>query len=124
MTRGCRTPVAVLVLLALAPAAGWAHAFLVKSIPAARAVVSRAPARAELWFNERLEPAYSHVSVVDGKGNRADLGDVQAGPDDPKKLSVGLPALAPGTYTVKFRVLSVDGHIVESQFRFTVRAPQ
>ena len=30
-------------------------------------------------------------------------------------------AWSPGIYTVKFRALSVDGHVVESQFPFTVR---
>ena len=49
-----------------------------------------------------------------------DSGDVQVSPDDPQKLSVGLAALAPGSYTVKYRVLSVDGHIVENQFPFEV----
>ena len=48
-------------------------------------------------------------------------GDSQVDPADPKKLSVGLPALATGIYTVKYRVLSVDSHIVENQFTFTVR---
>jgi len=115
---------AVLGFSALAPASGWSHAYLVKSTPGARAVVSGVPARAQLWFNERLEPAYSQVSVADGEGRRADLGDVQVGPEDPKKLSVGLPVLAPGVYTVRFRVLSVDGHVVESQFKFTVRGRQ
>jgi len=124
MKRGHWTPAAVLGLLALAPADGLAHAYLVKSVPAARAVVSRAPARAQLWFNERLEALYSHVSVVDGQGSRVDLGDAEVSPDDPKKLSVGLPALAPGVYTVRFRVLSVDGHVVESQFKFTIRGSQ
>jgi methionine-rich copper-binding protein CopC len=46
---------------------------------------------------------------------------VRLEPEDPKLLSVGLPALVPGTYTVKYRVLSVDGHVVESQFSFTLR---
>ena len=48
--------------------------------------------------------------------------------DDPKDavvmlcaLSVGLAALKPGTYTVKFRVLSVDGHVVEGSIPFEVR---
>jgi methionine-rich copper-binding protein CopC len=122
MTRAGRAVAAVMAVLALTPAAAWAHASLVKASPAARAVVSRSPARAQLWFNERLEALYSHLSVIDAQGGRVDLGDVQVGPDDPKKLSVGLPALAPGVYTVRFRVLSVDGHIVESQFTFTVRA--
>jgi len=36
-------------------------------------------------------------------------------------MSVSLPPLAPGRYTVRFRVLSVDGHVVESRFTFTVK---
>jgi copper resistance protein C len=115
------TRLAVVLVLVLWPGTSWAHAYLVKSAPAAHAVVARPPARAELWFNERLEPAYSRVFVLDGSGRHVDLGNTHVDPDDPKKLSVGLPELAPGSYTVRFRVLSIDGHIVESQFSFTVR---
>jgi copper resistance protein C len=32
-----------------------------------------------------------------------------------------LPELAPGKYSIKFRVLSVDGHVVDSTFDFTVK---
>ena len=32
------------------------------------------------------------------------------------------PNLDPGRYTVRFRVLSVDGHVVESSYTFTVKA--
>jgi methionine-rich copper-binding protein CopC len=72
-----------------------------------------------LWFNEQLEAALSRLSVVD-TDKPVDSGDVRVGPDDLKRLSVGIPALAPGTFTVRYRVLSVDGHVVESQFSFTV----
>jgi len=111
----------VVLLLALWPGTSWAHAYLMKSVPAAQSVVAHPPVRAELWFNERLEPAYSRVFVLDGHGRHVDLGNSHVDPDDPKKLSVALPELAPGSYTVRFRVLSIDGHIVESQFSFTVR---
>jgi hypothetical protein len=122
--RGCR-PYAVLVgVLLLAPELGWAHAYLVKSSPARGAVVTRPPIQVQLWFNERIEGAFSRLSVVDRDGRRVDPGDVRVGPDDPKRLSVDVPSLAPGTYTVRYRVLSVDGHIVESQFSFTVREPR
>jgi hypothetical protein len=97
-----------------------AHAALVRSVPARRATVARAPARVQLWFSERLEPAYSSVSVRDAAGRRVDAGDARVDPDDPARLSVGLPALAPGAYTVRFRVLSVDGHVVEAALPFTV----
>lgn len=54
-------------------------------------------------------------------GQQVDSGDVQVDPENPKKLSVALPVLAMGLYTVKYRVPSVDSHIVEDQFSFTVR---
>jgi methionine-rich copper-binding protein CopC len=110
-----------LLLVLLLPVDGWSHAYLVRSAPAARATVGRAPERVQLWFNERLEPAYSRVSVWSRDGKRLDTGDVEVAASEPTRLSVGVPALPAGTYTVKYRVLSVDGHVVEAEFAFTVR---
>jgi methionine-rich copper-binding protein CopC len=114
---------ALLLALALAPRPGWPHASLVRSAPARRATLVRAPDRVQLWFSERLEGRFSRLSVWDGAGRQVDFRDVRVDADDPKKLSVGLPPLAPGAYLVRFRVLSVDGHVVEAEFPFTVRAP-
>ena len=108
--------------LLLGPTLGWAHAVLVRSSPAARATLTRPPERVHLWFNERLEPAYSRASVWDAGGRQVDSADAAVDAAEPTRLTVNVPALAPGTYMVKFRVLSVDGHLVESQFAFTVRA--
>jgi methionine-rich copper-binding protein CopC len=105
------------------PSLAWGHAQLAKSVPARRAVLSRPPVQAQLWFTERLESAFSRLSVWDRSGAQVDLRDAHVGPDDPRQLSVSLPALAPGTYVVKFRALSVDGHVVEGEFPFTIRQP-
>ena len=113
--------ISLLGLALLMPTSVWSHAGLVKSVPARRAVLARVPARVQLWFNERLEAQFCSLSVWNAAGQQVDSGDVQVGPDDPKKLSVGLAALVPGIYTVRYRVLSVDGHIVENQFPFTVQ---
>lgn len=113
-----------LLLLLVAPSDIWSHAYLVKSSPARRAAITTAPARLTLWFNEGLEAQFCHVSVQNQAGERIDTNDIQVGPDNPKKLSVGLPTLSAGIYTVKFRVLSVDGHVVEAEFPFTVRSRQ
>lgn len=108
-------------LLLLAPTSAWPHAYLVKSAPARRAVLLRAPAQVQLWFNDRLEPRFSRVSVWDREGKQVDSGDVQVGPDDATRLSFAVRPVPPGTYTVRFRVLSVDGHVVEDQFPFALR---
>jgi methionine-rich copper-binding protein CopC len=109
------------LLLGSAPPA-MAHASLVRSAPAHRAVLGQMPERVQLWFNERLEPAYSTVSVWNEAGAQVDSGDVTVGPDDPRRLSVTVETRQTGLYTVKYRVLSVDGHIVDNRFTFTVRA--
>ncbi len=111
----------LLALALLAPAAAWGHAYLVKAIPAQRAVVFTAPTRIELFFNERLEPRFCTVSVADANGNAVDQADMRIATNNPKQLTVGLKLLASGVYRVKFRVLSVDGHVVEDHFSFTVR---
>jgi copper resistance protein C len=87
-------------------------------------MLSSPPTRVVLWFNERLEAQFSRLSVWNAEGQQVDRGDVQVGPDDGKRLSVGIPTLPAGSYTVKYRVLSVDGHIVEAEFPFTVRSRQ
>jgi|SRR5580704_5173858 methionine-rich copper-binding protein CopC len=114
---------ALLWAAGLAGAPAEAHAVLVRSSPSHRAVLGQGPDQVQLWFNERLEAAYSTVSVWNEAGAQIDGRDVLVGPDDPKRLSVSLPAHGPGIYTVKYRVLSVDGHVVDSVFTFTVRRP-
>ena len=103
------------------PAVAAAHAYLVKSVPAGRATLFSSPGKIQLWFNERLEPKYSTASVFDPDGKRVDAENAQVSADDPKQLSVALKPIPAGRYTVKFRVLSVDGHVVEQSFPFTIR---
>lgn len=105
----------------LSPTLAFAHAYLVKSVPAGRATLFSSPGRIQLWFNERLEPKYSSASVYDPDGKRVDTDNAQVSADDSKQLSVAVKQLRPGRYTVKFRVLSVDGHVVEQSYPFTVR---
>jgi methionine-rich copper-binding protein CopC len=59
--------------------------------------------------------------VWNREAQRVDAGDVQVAPAEPTRLSVGVPPLPAGSYAVKYRVLSVDGHVVEAEFGFTVR---
>ena len=115
-----RRTVAVLGLLLVATPV-WPHASLVRSSPARRATLTTAPDRVQLWFNEAIEPRFSGVSVWDAAGQQVDLRDARVEPEDPKRLTVGLKSLGRGAYRVRFRVLSVDGHVVESEFPFTLR---
>jgi len=127
MSRGAGAGAGRRALLCLAAAALWwappahSHAVLVRSVPASRAALKEAPARVQLWFSERLEPAFSSLGVWSAAEAQVDLRDASVASDDPKRLSVTLAPLGPGSYTVRYRVLSVDGHIVDSRFSFTIR---
>ena len=119
-----RRPMAMAALsvgLLLAPASSLAHSLLVRSQPERRATVTRPPEQVRLWFSERIEPAYARLSVWDAGGKQVDAGDAAVDPADSSTLAVRTPGLRAGRYTVRYRVLSVDGHIVESSFDFTVR---
>lgn len=98
----------------------FAHASLVKAEPARRAVLSTSPARIHLWFNEEIEPAYAALTVHNADKNPITDNKVEVDSKDPKSVVLELPDMQPGRYTVKFRVLSVDGHVVDSEYNFTV----
>ncbi|MFZ2393971.1 copper resistance CopC family protein [Rhodoferax sp.] len=113
----------LVAVLALASAdAALAHAALVKSEPARRATLSKSPPQLRLWFNERLEPEYAMVSVIREGAGPVLTPKARVDKDDPKLLMLELPVLSSGVYTVKYRVLSVDGHTVDYGFTFSVKA--
>lgn len=100
-----------------------AHAGLVKSIPGSRASLSHAPDQIELCFNEDVELKFSSVGLLAPDGNAVALGALTFGPTGPRCVVAPVPssAMQPGTYTVKYKVLSQDGHVVEYGYMFTLR---
>ena len=110
-----------LAALVLLPAIAGAHAVLVRAVPPPRATLRVAPRRARLWFSERLEPVYSTASVwSEATGTAIAAGATAVSADDPRLLSVALPPPPSGAYAVRYRVLSVDGHVLEGAYSFTV----
>lgn len=111
----------VALALGMPAASALAHSMLVKAEPARRAVLTKAPNQVRLWFNEKIEGDYASLVVLDDK--KQSITDVKPtlASDDPKSIILPLPELVPGKYSIKFRVLSVDGHVVESSFDFTVK---
>ncbi len=79
------------------------------------------PAKIQLWFNERLEPRYSSLTLSSAEGKMVEIGKVEVSAEDPKQLTAALKLLPAGRYVIKYRVLSVDGHIVQDQFPFTIK---
>jgi copper transport protein len=110
---------AAAVALAL-PAAAWAHAALVRTVPAASVVLNRPPPLVQLTYTEAVEPKFAAVSVTNAAGQSQTAGTPRRSASDPKTLVVPLHRVAQGWYLVYWRVISVDGHPVRGAFTFAV----
>jgi methionine-rich copper-binding protein CopC len=106
-----------LLLIALAPVAAQAHAFLDHASPLVGSTVPAAPHEVVLTFTQNLEPAFSTAQVTDSSGARVDQGKAQVSGNT---MTVGLKALGAGSYKVHWHALSVDTHTTEGAFTFTV----
>jgi methionine-rich copper-binding protein CopC len=107
----------VIALLPFGSLAAHAHAFLDHAEPRVGSTVPTAPRELSLSFTQQLEPAFSSADVQDANGARVDQGRAQI---SGAVMRVGLKPLAPGTYKVHWRVLSVDTHTTEGSFTFHV----
>jgi copper resistance protein C len=110
------TIVALLAMAFGAPVAR-AHAFLDHAAPLVGSTVSAAPHEVSLSFTQNLEPAFSSVTVTDASGAQVSQGKAQISGDT---MRVGLKALGPGSYRVRWHALSVDAHTTEGSFTFHV----
>ena len=110
----------VLLVIALPPAVE-AHALLDRAEPRVGSVVSKPPSVIRLTFTGGLEPRFCRV-VVTGPSGFGGAGPARPVPGDAASLAVDLHApVPPGTYTVRWRALSVDTHVTEGDFSFQVR---
>jgi methionine-rich copper-binding protein CopC len=110
----------VMLLCGMAGAPAHAHAFLDHAEPAVGSTVRASPATVRLRFTEGIEPAFSTIRVLDRQGRQVDKGDQHVGGDDATQMTVSLPPLPAGVYKVVWRVVSVDTHVTEGDFTFTV----
>lgn len=113
------TVVALCATLAASPA--FAHAHLRSATPAVDSTVQTAPTDVAITYSEGVEPKFSTIEVQDAAGKRVDKNDPHTEAGDNKVLSVGLPTLSPGTYTVIWHATAVDTHKTEGRFTFTIK---
>lgn len=112
---------ALLFFALLTPLAVSAHAILVKSQPAKDEEITEAPKQIDLWFNDPVRSEYKALAVIDSEGKRVDKRDVEQDLLDGSHIHASVEDLQPGTYTIRYRVVSEDTHIVTGKFQFTVK---
>lgn len=111
--------IAVMFVALSLPGPAFAHARLKHATPAPKASVKAGLSAIDLTFNEAVEPALSVIELLDAKGSALAS---SKGTSVCEKLNChfGITPLTPGSYAVKYHVLSEDGHTVEGQYDFTV----
>jgi methionine-rich copper-binding protein CopC len=106
-----------LALITFAVTAG-AHAHLQKSSPADNSVITAPPANLVLNFSEAAR--LTALSIQKGSEPEQKLKSLPT--TAAVQISVALPQLTPGTYSVSWRVLSDDGHVMSGALHFTLAA--
>jgi methionine-rich copper-binding protein CopC len=105
------------LLLLLATSEASAHALLDHAQPRVGNKVAEPPREVTLWFTQKLEPAFSTITVTNAAGDRVDTGKTRV---NGTQMSVTLRPGGSGTYHVTWRVLSVDTHTTDGNFTFQV----
>ncbi len=98
-----------------------AHAKLVSSNPADRAVVSAVPGALTLKFSERLVPAFTKVelSMPEHGGMKVPV-KVNVASDGKTVTGVPQDKLGKGAYRIVWTTASADGHKMQGSVNFRV----
>jgi hypothetical protein len=111
--------IAVVVALALATRAAFAHAVLVQSSPVVNATVQGPDVPVSIKFSSRVDGARSTLTLNSSDGQSTPLAiEQQSSPDT---LTAHAARLVPGQYAIQWQVLATDGHVTRGQIPFRVK---
>jgi copper resistance protein C len=112
--------VLTLIISLTLPFPVFAHAVLVQSHPEVDSTIHESPKQVEVWFNENVASEFKALAVINSAGKRVDNKDIKQARLDRSHIYISTPQLPPDTYTVRYRVMSADTHIVTGRFNFTI----
>jgi copper transport protein len=101
------------------PAVAFAHATLKQTEPSFAQRLARSPAFVELRFDQSVKALPNAITVYTAKG-KVVSGQARSGTDK-RIVTVPVRGLPRGAYTVRWRAVSADSHVVSGVFTFGVR---
>jgi copper transport protein len=113
-----KTSLAAAIVIALVlPAAASAHAILLRTVPSDGAVLPKAPSAERIVFDDTIEPGPGNEAIRDSGGS------VLVGRPRAEGRTLVLPlrrGLSGGAYSVRWSIVSEDGHPESGVFAFGV----
>ncbi len=98
------------------------HFGLKSSLPEAGSTVE-APSEIRLTFTQEPQEGTTSIRLVEAEDAGVTVADVVQDEEDPMSFSVALEGeLPPGSYTVSWRGMGADGHVIRDAFNFDVAA--
>lgn len=97
-----------------------AHATLLEMDPAENVVAEESPSTLTLTFNEPIEHDLAFVTIYDSNATPIFTGNPAEENAKSSQLEFSLPDFEDGTYTVKWDIVSADGHPVDGSYAFAV----
>ncbi|RUL64413.1 copper resistance protein CopC [Dyella dinghuensis] len=105
---------------ALVSVGASAHAILVDSSPKANGTVAAGHVDIVFKYNSKIDQHRSRMTLVKSDQSETTL-TIAANGKQPNELDSGVD-LTPGTYTIRWQALALDGHITRGDVPFTVAA--
>jgi methionine-rich copper-binding protein CopC len=111
----------VLMLLMLIPTTALAHTGLESSTPKDKETITNSVKEIALTFNTNLEKL-STFSLLDKQGQKVNVDNLSV----EGKILKGTfnNPLTNGDYTVNWKIVGEDGHVIERSFTFAVNMPE
>jgi methionine-rich copper-binding protein CopC len=100
--------------------AAFAHVFPQKQEPGAGATIA-SPAQIKIAFDGQLKPSFSTLTVTDTSGKQVSTAKAAVDAQQPTVISVPLPSLSAGHYTVHWSAVATDGHRTHGDYSFDVK---
>jgi copper transport protein len=112
--------ITIAIILFSFPTFSSAHAYIIKSFPVDNENLHQPPKNVSIEFNEEIQPSFHYLQVFDQNGKRVDKGE-HIESNNPKILKANVKSNLPsGIYTIKWKIVSADGHPVDGVIPFQI----
>jgi len=104
------------------PGLQLAHAIMTRTLPEQGATAVEGLAKIEIWYDSAVRDNMLAFAVTDANGVRVDNRDAKVDPADQTHVTASVQPLAPGSYLIRYRAISVDSFLATGSWNLTVVA--